>query len=69
MKSLFALAAGGRVLAGLVPLLLVVGLVLVIPGGLGILTLELERLRRGVRHGLTLLGRARPVARSESAGG
>lgn len=51
MKSLFTVVAGGTALAGFFLLVVLAALFLVvIPAGLGILSLELERLKRGLRH-------------------
>ncbi len=51
MKTLLTMVAGGTALASFFLLAAVAGLLLVvIPAGLGILTLELERLRRRLRH-------------------
>ena len=51
LKSLFAIAAGGAVFAGLAAFVAAAVLVLfVIPVGLGILTIEFERLKRWLRR-------------------
>jgi hypothetical protein len=51
MKSLLNIVAGGTVLTGfLLALAAAVLVVVVIPGGWGILTLELGRLKRAIRH-------------------
>jgi hypothetical protein len=51
IKSLLAITAGGAVFAGLVALVAAAVLVLfVIPAGLGILTIEFERLKRWLRR-------------------
>lgn len=51
IKSLLALTAGGAVFTGLIAVMAATLLVLfVIPGGLGLLTIEFERLKRCLRR-------------------
>ncbi len=51
MKSLLMMAVAGTTLAGLAALVVVaVLLLIIIPGGLGILTIEFERLREWLRR-------------------
>ena len=66
VKSLLTIAVGGAALASFLLLVAAAVLVLVvIPGGLGILTLELDRLKRGWRHSVASLVRAKPEPRPE----
>jgi hypothetical protein len=61
VKSLLTITAGGAVFAGLVALVAVAVLVLfVIPGGLGILTIEFGRLKRWLRRLSRWLMKANP---------
>ena len=58
MKNLLTMAATGTALAGLTVLVALVVLVLfVIPGGLGILTIEFDRATRWLRQARKLLWR------------
>ena len=67
IKNLLTIVGGGTVFAGFLLLLAAAVLVLfVIPGGLGILTLELERLKRWLRRSFEFLVRAKFEARPES---
>lgn len=67
MRSLLTLVAGGTALAAFVMFAAAAILVLfLIPGGLGILTLEWDRLQRGWRRALACLVRAKPKPRPES---
>ena len=67
IKNLLTIVAGGTVYASFLLLLAAAVLVLfVIPGGLGILTLELERLKRGLRRSFAFLVRAKSESRPES---
>ena len=70
VKSLLTITAGGAVFAGLVALVAAAVLVLfVIPGGLGILTIEFERLKRWLRRmsrWLIINDRQRPGMKSFS---
>jgi len=67
IKSLFGLTASGTVLAGLVALAAAAVLVLfVIPGGLGILTIEFERLKRWLRRACACLVRKNPPLKQRS---
>jgi hypothetical protein len=51
IKSLLAITAGGAAFAGLAAFVAAAVLVMfVIPGGLGILTIEFDRLKRWLRH-------------------
>ncbi|MEI7728976.1 MAG: hypothetical protein WCO56_05370 [Verrucomicrobiota bacterium] len=61
MKSLLAMIVGGKVLATFLLFAAAAVLVLVvIPVGLGIFSLELERLKRGLRRALAFLSHAKP---------
>jgi hypothetical protein len=66
MKDLFKVVAGGTALAGLGALVALAVLALfVIPGGLGILTIEFERARRWLRQVRTFLMRATPTPKKD----
>ncbi len=61
MKSVLTMAVAGTTLAGLAALVALAVLVLfVIPGGLGILTIEFGRVRRWLRRARTKLMRNNP---------
>lgn len=61
MKNVLTMAVAGTTLAGLAALVTVAVLILIIiPGGLGILTIEFERLRRWLRRGRKNLMRTNP---------
>jgi len=67
VKSLLTIIAGGAVFAGLVALVAAAVLVLfVIPGGLGILTIEFERLKRWLRRMSRWLIKANPEPKQET---
>ena len=64
MKSVLTMAVAGTTLAGLAALVALAVLVLfVIPGGLGILTIEFERALRWLRHVRTFLMRTIPKSK------
>ena len=66
MKSVLTMAVAGTTLAGLAALVAVAVLILIIiPGGLGILTIEFERAMRWLRHARTFLMRTRPKPKQE----
>jgi hypothetical protein len=61
MKSVLTMAAAGTTLAGLAALLVVALLILIIvPGGLGILTIEFGRVRGWLRRARKRLMRTNP---------
>lgn len=67
LKSLLGMFTGGAVVAAMVALVGIALLVLfVIPGGLGILTIEYDRLQRWLRRALGLPRRLHPEANHES---
>jgi hypothetical protein len=70
IKDLLTITAGGAMVAGLATLAVAAVLVLfVIPGGLGILTIEFERLKRWLRRmsrWLIINDRQRPGMKSFS---
>jgi hypothetical protein len=67
MKSLFALTVAGAALAGLAALVVVTVLVLVvIPGGVGILAIEFERATGWLRPTCAWLLRTNPTIKPES---
>ena len=67
IKSLLATTASGAVFAGLVALVAAAVLVLfVIPGGLGILTIEFERLKRWLRRACACLVKKNPPLKQQS---
>lgn len=67
IKSLLAITAGGAVFAGLVALVAAAVLVLfMIPVGLGILTIEFERLKRWLRRACGWLWRTNPEPKQET---
>jgi hypothetical protein len=66
MKSVLTMALAGTTLAGLAALVALAVLVLfVIPGGLGILTIEFGRVRRWLRRARKNLMRANPKPKEE----
>ena len=66
MKSVLTMAVAGTTLAGLTALVAVAVLILIIiPGGLGILTIEFERVRRWLRRARKSLMRTDPKPRRE----
>ena len=66
MKSVLTMAAAGTTLAGLTALAALAVLVLfVIPGGLGILTIEFGRVRRWLRRARKNLMRKNPKPKQE----
>jgi hypothetical protein len=66
MKSVLTMAVAGTTLAGLAALVAVAVLILIIiPGGLGILTIEFERAMRWLRHVRTFLMRTKPKPKQE----
>jgi hypothetical protein len=66
MKSLLTMAAAGTTLAGLAALVALAVLVLfVIPGGLGISTIEFGRIRRWLRRARKNLMRTNPKPKQE----
>ena len=67
IKSLLAITAGGAVFAGLVALVAAAILVLfVIPGGLGILTIEWERAKTSLGRACACLLRRNPPLKQQS---
>ena len=67
MKDLLRVVAGGTALAGLGALVaLAVVVLVVIPGGLGILTIEFERAMRWLRQVRTFLMRTTPKSKQEN---
>ncbi|MBI4325576.1 MAG: hypothetical protein HY674_09965 [Chloroflexi bacterium] len=67
IKSLIAVAAGGTaLLIGVVVVTLAVLLLFVIPGGLGILTIEWERATRWLRRACAYLLRKNPPLKQQS---
>lgn len=67
IKSLLAITASGAGFAGLVVLVAAAVLVLfVIPGGLGILTIEFERLKRWLRRACGWLWRTNRELKQET---
>lgn len=66
MKSVLTMAVAGTTLAGLAALVAVAVLILiVIPGGLGILTIEFRRVRRWLRRARRILMRTNPKPKQE----
>jgi len=66
MKSVLTMALAGTTLAGLAALVALAVLVLfVIPGGLGILTIEFGRVRRWLRRARKNLMRKNPKPKQE----
>jgi hypothetical protein len=66
MKSVLTMAVAGTTLAGLAALVAVAVLILiVIPGGLGILTIEFGRVRRWLRRARRILMRTNPKPKQE----
>ena len=66
MKTVLTMAVAGTTLAGLATLVALAVLVLfVIPGGLGILTIEFGRVRRWLRRARKNLMRTNPKPRQE----
>ena len=66
MKSVLTMAVAGTTLAGLATLVALAVLVLfVIPGGLGILTIEFGRIRRWLRRARKNLMRTNPKPTQE----
>jgi len=66
MKSVLTMALAGTTLAGLATLVALAVLVLfVIPGGLGILTIEFGRVRRWLRRARRNLMRTNPKPKQE----
>jgi hypothetical protein len=66
MKSVLTIAVAGTTLAGLAALVALAVLVLfVIPGGLGILTIEFERVRWWLRRARKRLMRTDPKPKQE----
>ena len=66
MKDMFKIVAGGTALAGVGALVALAVLVLfVIPGGLGILTIEFGRVRRWLRRARKNLMGTNPEPRQE----
>ena len=67
MKSLLTIMAGGTALASFFLLVAAAALVLVVvPAGLGILTLELERFERRLRHPFASAMRAKLLPTPEN---
>jgi len=67
IKNLFALAAAGATLAGLAALVAVaVRILIIIPGGLGILTIEFERAAGWLRRTCAWLLRTNPTFKQEN---
>jgi hypothetical protein len=67
LKSLLAITAGGAVFAGLVAFVAAAVLVLfVVPGGLGILTIEWERARSWLGRACAGLLRRNPPLKQQS---
>jgi hypothetical protein len=66
MKHVLTMAVAGTTLAGLAALVAVAVLILIIiPGGLGILTIEFERVRRWLRRARKRLMRTDPKPKQE----
>ena len=64
IRSFLTFVAGGTIAAAFLGVALVAVLLLVvIPGGLGILTLELERFERGWRYVCAFFAKAKPQSK------